>query len=1066
MMLQTGMGPMAIVGRHGGRVMRLVGAMLAVIPFLVASAYAQDAAFEEGALEGYKGDTVNGQYLFSAANCGSCHGAPGKPTLLSGGMKFETAIGKFYAPNISPGAGGIGGWSNAQFLNAVMNGMAKNGGDLYPIMPFNSYHGMKPEDVLDIKAYIETLEQSDAVNIDHELPLTASIPFFSSYRAEEWKAANLSRPFQGKQQTVVERGRYLAQNVAGCGNCHTPHDASLNLDSTKDLTGWTGLTNATAPDISRTRIAGLPSADSFLVDLIKDGKKFSGAPIADPLMRGVAEGLRSLRPEDQEALYAYLSGQEIKKIDVAKSPTAVCKQRKPAAQATASGAAKFAPAADAFLNKYCRNCHGPGQSFESLYRTGDLASIAADPAFVVPGNADASRMFVSIKNGSMPKGSRPSEFADDLKGLEAWLNGLAPDSAATEPLAESARGRPLQSFAAFQDAAFKDIQSVPEHDRRYQRYFSFRESYNTWFDCEDHETFMKRLPVVAGGFRKLLNSLSHESELLIPKEVEGTGSLLVRIDIRDLGWSNEDYQFLAERYPYAMDPASAIKLKPVADATGTSLPIMRADWFVSFAARPEFYNRLMRLPPKIKDMEDQFGIDVVDNIRNLRIKRAAFEKGSSGVSDHNRMIERHDIGSGYYWKSYDFAGDKGKQVLDNFPHGPDEAAPLAAGLTPFEHDGGEMIFSLPNGLQGYYLSTNKGDRIDVGPTSIVSHRTRPHGATFGVTITNARSCFDCHENGIVTKGDQMRKFIETSNAFDTGQKELLLAMYVGQRDLDALYAKDRERFVGALSRIGVTEKNSSGIEQSLRGPGETEIVTYNADKYDDSLDIAAVAGEFDMKPEEFSQKVSTISDASLQHLASGWINKLKVGKRLERQEIEESFASLMPHMLGVNPLATAARIEAKPEPKPDSAPPAADTFKLDATAAKTNAKVGETLSFDVTANKACDLQVVYVEADGNVESIPEEMIGKARLKAGEVRSIPQPETGVIRFDTPGKNETLVILCRTEDLAGFNLDKEKAVELTKKYKSNFKRGVAIELAKKVRSDPEANAFKFITFNISQ
>lgn len=1058
---------MAILRRTDGWAMRLVRAMLAVMPFLAMPALAQDGAFEEGALESYKGDAVNGQYLFSAASCGTCHGAPGKPTLLSGGMRFETAIGKFYAPNISPGTGGIGGWTNAQFLNAVMNGMAKNGGDLYPIMPFNSYHGMKPEDVLDIKAYIETLEQSDAVNIDHELPLTASIPFFSSYRAEEWKSINLSRPFQQKQQTVIERGRYLAQNVAGCGNCHTPHDASLNLDPARDLTGWTGLTNATAPDISRTRIAGLPSADSFLVDLIKDGKKFSGSPIADPLMRGVSEGLRSLRPEDQEALYAYLSGQEIKKIDVAKSPTAVCKQHKPAVQAISSGAAKFAPAAEAFMNKYCRNCHGPGQSFESLYRTGDLASIAADPAFVVPGNADASRMFVSIKNGSMPKGSRPPEFADDLKGLEAWLNGLAADSAATVPLVDaSADGRSLLPLAAFQDAAFKDIQSLPEHDRQYQRYFSFREAYNTWFGCEDHETFMKRLPVLAGGFRKLLNSLSHESELLIPRNVEGSGELLVRVDIRDLGWNAEDYKFLADRYPYGMDPSSTIRLKPIADAAGTSLPIMRADWFVSFAARPEFYNRLMRLPPKIKDMEDQFGINVVDNIRNLRIRRAAFEKGSSGVSDHNRMIERHDIRSGYYWKSYDFAGDKGKQVLANFPHGPEEAAPLAAGLTPFQHDGGEMIFSLPNGLQGYYLSTNKGDRIDVGPTSIVSHRSRPHGATFGVTITNARSCFDCHENGIVTKSDQMRKLVENSNAFDPGQKELLLAMYVEQRDLDALYAKDRERFVGALSKIGVTEKNSSGIEQSLRAPGDAEIVTYNADKYDDSLDIAAVAGEFDMKPEEFSQKVSTISDANLQHLTSGWINRLKVGKRLERQEIEESFASLLPHMLGVNPLAMDVAPAAKAEPKLDPTPPAADTFRLDATADKTNAKVGETLSFDVTANKACDLQVVYVEADGNVESIPEEMIGKERLKAGEVRTIPQPETGVIRFDTPGKNETLVILCRTEDLAGFNLDKEKAIELTKKYKSNFKRGVAIELAKKVRSDPEANAFKFITFNISQ
>ena len=1034
-----------------------------------------DGVFEEDAFKDYKGDATNGKYLFAIAGCGTCHAAPESATVLSGGRKFETAIGKFYAPNISAGPNGIGGWTNAQFLNSVMNGNAKKGGTLYPIMPFNSYHGMKPEDVLDIKAYIDTLPPSDAVSVDHELPL---ISFFSdiTYDAEQWKADNLSAAFQQKPKSVVERGRYLAENVAGCGNCHTPHDASLNLDRTRSLTGWTGLTNVTAPDISNSRVAGLPDTDTFLVQFIKEGKKFSGSPIADPHMRGVVDGLREMRPEDQEALYAYLSGKEIKKVDVAKSPTAVCKQKKPAAASNdADPAAKFASSADAFMGRYCRNCHGPGQSAANIYESGDMASIAADKTFVVPGNADASRMFVSIKNGSMPKGGLPPEFGDDLKGLEAWLNALAagPAPSQVSSAAESARGRPMLASDDFQNAALRDIHNVPEQDRMHQRYFSFREQYNTLFDCEDHETFMKRLPVYSGGFKKLLNSMSFEPELVMPKEVQGTEGLLVRVDLRDLGWTADDYGFLVERYPYGLDPSDAAKVRPVADALGTPLPIMRTDWFVSFAARPEFYNRLMHLPKQISELETKFGVDVNTNIRSLRVARAAFEKNSSGVSDHNRMIERHQIDVGYYWKSYDFAGDGGRQVLNNFPHGPAEIEPLDTGLAAFEHDGGEMIFSLPNGLQGYYLSTNKGDRIDEGPTAIVSHRTRPHGATFGVTVTNARSCFDCHENGIISKRDEMRTFVETSNAFNSDQRELLLAMYVEQTTLDDLYAKDKQRFVEALSRIGVTERNSSGIEQSLRAPGDTEIVTYNADRYDTALDLAAVAGEFDMKPGDFVERAGRISDPTAQHLAAGWINRLKAGRHVERKELEESYGLLVPELLGVKALKQEVKpvVVKKPDPveKPKTEIADNDTrelFILDVRPSKTNVKVNETLGVEVTASKDCKLQVVYVEADGNVEPFPEEMTGGTLLKAHEKREIPQPGSGRIRFDTPGKDETLVVMCRTDDQADFTLDKEKAIDIAKRFKNNFKRGVAIELDRQVKETPEKKGFYLVTYNVTE
>ena len=76
------------------------------------------------------------------------------------------------------------------------------------------------------------------------------------------------------------------------------------------------------------------------------------------------------------------------------------------------------------------------------------------------------------------------------------------------------------------------------------RYFSYRNQYNGMMGCEDDKTFMKRMDVLAGGFKKLLNSLSYGPKLVLPQEVEGTNGLMVRVDLRDLQWSADDYNFL------------------------------------------------------------------------------------------------------------------------------------------------------------------------------------------------------------------------------------------------------------------------------------------------------------------------------------------------------------------------------------------------------------------------------------------------------------------------------------------------------------------------------------------
>lgn len=1053
---------------------------IALAVYCPVTASARDL-FADDAFGTYSSNVENGKYMFNAAGCGACHGSGDNTELLSGGMEMNTAIGKFFAPNISAHSNGIGGWSNAQFLNAVVNGIDRDGNHLYPVMPYTSYGGMKPEDVLDIKAYIETLPQADAVSQEHEI----SFPFSRQTTITLWKRSHFNVPaYQPRENTQMERGRYLVENVGGCGDCHTPRTTTYGLDMENRLAGEKGLTGAVAPDISKGKMAGV-AAEAFTVGLIDEGKKLSGSPISDPVMRRIAHGLTALSDEDRHAMYAFLSDKTYTPPDVAASTEAVCKESTPAAALSGDNAG-LAQQADAFIGKYCRNCHGPGENSQGSYPAGDLTSIAANAAFVVPGDASKSRLFTSVTSGRMPLGKRPS--AEEVKSLEDWINSLGADDIPQAAASKPERGRGVIKYKDYVEAALKDISSINERDREFMRYFTYRNQYNGMMGCEDDKTFMKRMSVLAGGFKKLLNSMSYGPQLVLPKEVDGTNGLLVRVDLRDLAWTKQDYDFLISEYFYGIDPKSDGTLSALSQQTATNLPIMRIDWFMSNAARPKVYNYLLKLPTHIRELEARFKIDVDENIRQRQVIRAGFADGSSGVSDHNRMLERHDMPfGGYYWKSYDFGGDIGKQVLKRFPHGPKELEPLDTGLESFEHDGGEMIFSLPNGLQGYYLSTAEGKQIDVGPTSIVSFRARPIGK--GIEIINARSCFDCHANGILSKRDQLREHIQTSTLFSKDQQDVLLDMYVPQEKLDEAYNKDRERFVAALKTLGVSEPTPDGSAQSMLAPGNTELVSYFADKYEEELNFDAVAAEFDMTPEEFSKAIQRVSDPQVLRLGIDWVATLEAGGTIPRVEIEEQYAYLVDPLLQLKPLdrstyvqnaaavTTADAATTTTTPVYNAAQSVAKTpeyrqedaakdgkLKLALHVATTTAKVGDNLSFELSSNQACELQILYVEEGGNVEIIPDQMIGNTTLAAGERRLIPQPGSGTLTFDTPAAAETMLALCRSGGLGPNRISVEQARELVKNSHQPATRGLAINLAKKAGADDGASGIQMVTFEI--
>ena len=216
----------------------------------------------------------------------------------------------------------------------------------------------------------------------------------------------------------------------------------------------------------------------------------------------------------------------------------------------------------------------------------------------------------------------------------------------------------------------------------------------------------------------------------------------------------------------------------------SNIPLIHVDWFIATASTPPLYHELLSLPLTDRELENRLGVDVAQNLRDapgVRVWRAGFN--NSGVSNHNRVVERHAFRDGGYWKSYDFAGSVGTQNIFNHP--------LA-----FTHDGGEVIFNLPNGLQAYYVTNASGFRLDDAPINIVSNP-----AASDPTVRNGLSCFGCHTEGMKTFEDEVRSVIE-SNATPAYDKEQALRLYVEQAELDALLQGDTDRYRGALEATG------------------------------------------------------------------------------------------------------------------------------------------------------------------------------------------------------------------------------------------------------------------------
>jgi mono/diheme cytochrome c family protein len=316
----------------------------------------------------------HGAYLARAADCMACHTTQGgKP--YAGGLGFRLPFGTLYSTNITPDKEtGIGNYSDQDFLNAVHRGIREDGARLYPAMPFASYTYMTDADALAIKAYLFSLPPVHAPDPEN----TLTFPFNQRWAMSFWSVLfNPDTRFEPDTSKSPEwnRGAYLAEALAHCGECHTPRNLAFALDNRQKFAGAV-TAGWRAFNISSDKTTGVGNwSDQDLVSYLSIGHADGHGTASGPMGEAVDHSLSQLTGEDIRAVVAYL-----RTVPATASPDLPATLAPPAPASHKQGGTPD-PRGKMVFEGACVSCHGwTGESSISPFATLTGAWAVNDPS--------------------------------------------------------------------------------------------------------------------------------------------------------------------------------------------------------------------------------------------------------------------------------------------------------------------------------------------------------------------------------------------------------------------------------------------------------------------------------------------------------------------------------------------------------------------------------------------------------------------------------------------------------------------------------------------------------------
>ena len=453
------------------------------------------------------------------------------------------------------------------------------------------------------------------------------------------------------------------------------------------------------------------------------------------------------------------------------------------------------------LRKNCEVCHQAGNALGNFGTVLNIEAMIASNRYLVPGSPEKSLIFTRLApTGNMPPAGALKQ--EEIATLSQWITDLQPGVA--KQLSES-------------DVVNRVRQDLEAHVAPGQR---FATRYFTLHVPQNLGATPATLGILRQAFFKTLNSVSRAPVIVEPKSIDNDG-LIYRVQVLDIAMTVAHFdRVMGDFYPFSQifipvgdDPVARRTAEDhqfLKTELGTENYLIRADWFAATAPLPRLYSELLQLGTDQIKLQAQLGVNQVRNITDNRVVRAGFQ--NSNVSSQNRIIERHVQANGLaYWMSYDFASNSGMANVFNAPLGP---TGVGHDAKAFVHDGGEMIFHLPNGLFGYYLATAAGEKIDKGPTSIVLQKDGP--SQFASAIVNGISCMNCHGGGLLHKKDEVRNFVTAQvGKFSPDETDKVVKLYVEEKTLKELIEKDNSLYFRSLNTLGINPSLPDPVTQAF-----------------------------------------------------------------------------------------------------------------------------------------------------------------------------------------------------------------------------------------------------------
>ncbi|MEH2591142.1 c-type cytochrome [Bradyrhizobium sp. AZCC 1721] len=249
---------------------------------------------------------ANGVATFNAGGCSSCHAVPNQPDRLKlgGGLAMPSPFGTFYVPNISSDPTyGIGRWSEADFVTAVLKGTSPDGVHYFPAFPYTSYQNASVDDVRDLFAYMKTLPAVTGKTRDHDVPF----PFNIRRNIGVWKWLFMDgKPHvaDASHSASWNRGAYLVNGMGHCAECHSPRNILGGIVEAQRFAGGPNPEGeGWVPNITQKRLEEWSAKD--IAYFLETGQTPDGDSAGGSMVR-VIKNTSQLPPEDRDAIAEYV----------------------------------------------------------------------------------------------------------------------------------------------------------------------------------------------------------------------------------------------------------------------------------------------------------------------------------------------------------------------------------------------------------------------------------------------------------------------------------------------------------------------------------------------------------------------------------------------------------------------------------------------------------------------------------------------------------------------------------------------------------------------------------------